>query len=114
MDVFHKTGSGNKSVLALTASINQRVTRYWSNARVQEEGQEISNVLQQLFSEALSEFKAKNGCYPHQVVIYRDGVGDSQMQAVLLYEIPQVQRAIKETTGKDIKLMVIRVNKRVN
>ncbi len=34
MDVYHKVGNGNKSVLAFTASINQRVTRYWSNAKL--------------------------------------------------------------------------------
>lgn len=66
-------------------------------------------------SEALTEFKKINGCFPHNVVIYRDGVGDSQLEAVLLYEIPQVQIAIREATaGKEIKLMVVRVNKRIN
>lgn len=45
MDVYHKLGQGNKSILAFTASINARVTKYWSCAKVQEEGEEISNTL---------------------------------------------------------------------
>lgn len=65
MDVYHKAGSGNKSILAFTASLNSTVTKYWSSAKVQDEGQEISNTLQQIFSEALTEFKTKNGTYPH-------------------------------------------------
>ena len=70
--------------------------------------------MQQIVSEALTEFKNKNGTYPHQMVIYRDGVGDSQQKAVLLYELPQVKLAIQNTTGNDIKLMMILTNKRVN
>jgi len=34
MDVFHKAGSGNKSILAFTASLNSTVTKYWSNAKI--------------------------------------------------------------------------------
>ena len=81
---------------------------------MQEEGQEISNTLQELTSEALNVFKEKNGCYPHNIVIYRDGVGESQQKAVLLFELPQIKKAILETTGKDVRLMLILVNKRVN
>lgn len=115
MDIFHKQGTGSKSILAFTASLNQTVTRYWSSAKVQDEGQEISNTLQQIVSEALTEFKAKNGVFPMQMVIYRDGVGDSQQKAVLLYELPQIKLAIQNTTGgKDIKLMMVLCNKRVN
>lgn len=45
-------------------------------------------MLEELASEALTEFKKKNGYYPENVIIYRDGVGDSQRKAVLLYELP--------------------------
>jgi aubergine len=34
MDIFHKQGTGSKSILAFTASLNQTVTRYWSSAKV--------------------------------------------------------------------------------
>jgi aubergine-like protein len=32
MDVFHSTALGKKSVLALTASMNQTATTYWSTS----------------------------------------------------------------------------------
>lgn len=38
MDVYHKIGNGTKSILAFTASINQRATKYWSCAKIQDEG----------------------------------------------------------------------------
>jgi aubergine-like protein len=95
MDTFHKQGTGSKSILAFTASLNKEVTNYYSSAKIQDEGQELSNTLQKIVSEALTAFKNKNGVYPMQVVIYRDGVGDSQQRAVLMYELPQVKEAIK-------------------
>ena len=75
-----------------------------------------------LMTESLNEFKTKNGVFPANVVIYRDGVGDSQRKAVLLYELPQIQAAIRKATGaseevKDedlaVKVMIVLVNKRV-
>jgi hypothetical protein len=55
---------------------------------VQDEGQEISNVLEEIMLEAVSEFKKKNSVHPHRIIIYRDGVGDSQKSIVLNYEVP--------------------------
>ncbi len=37
MDVFRSTSLGKKSVLALTASMNQSATTYWSTSVVQDE-----------------------------------------------------------------------------
>ena len=73
-------------------------------------------------TQALTEFKNKNTIFPSSVVIYRDGVGDSQKKAVLLYELPQLQAAIKKVCNVDvnsteelpIKLLVCLVNKRVS
>jgi hypothetical protein len=56
-------------------------------------------------------------------VLYRDGVGDSQRKAVLLYELPQIQLAIRKVTESKedvanddlpIKVIFVLVNKRVN
>jgi len=46
MDVFHNPSLGKKSVLALTASMNQSATTYWSTSVIQDEiGQEGSTNL---------------------------------------------------------------------
>lgn len=74
-------------------------------------------------TQALTEFKKKNKVFPDSVIIYRDGVGDSQRKAVLLYELPQLQSAIRKVNNLEadspvgdlpIKLMVCLVNKRVS
>eukprot|EP00347_Sterkiella_histriomuscorum_P022394 403330644 len=115
MDVYHKIGQGTKSILAVTASINQRATKYWSCARVQDEGQEISNILQEIMVEGLQKFNDKNGCFPQNLIMYRDGVGESQKGVVLSNELPQIQQALKRLgCSETCKVMIIIVNKRVN
>ena len=77
MDVFHSTSLGKKSVLALTASMNQSATTYWSTSVVQDEiGQEGSTTLQNGIVKALESFKRHNGAYPARIIFYRDGVGE--------------------------------------
>ena len=35
-----------------------------------------------------------NGKMPKYIIVYRDGVGDGQLQAVYAYELPQIDKAI--------------------
>jgi len=80
MDVFHSTALGKQSVLALTASMNQSATTYWSTSVTQDEiGQEASNNLQTGMCGALEAFKKNNGTAPARIVFYRDGVGEGQV-----------------------------------
>lgn len=78
MDVFHSTALGKKSVLALTASINNSATKYFSSSVIQSEiGQEAAHTLQAGMTKALEAFKKANGgSYPERLIFYRDGVGE--------------------------------------
>ena len=114
MDIY-KVGSGGRSILAVTCSINQRATKYWSMAKVQDENQDVSNILEGVFYEALEEFKKKNTLFPEHVILYRDGMGESQKNFILQHEVPQINLAFKRHGIQDSsKLMVILVNKRIN
>lgn len=65
LDVFHATNLGKKSVLALSASMNNSATTYWSTSVVQDDvGQEASNTLCTGMSSACEAFKRANGAYP--------------------------------------------------
>lgn len=78
MDVFHCTALGKKSVLALTASMNQTATKYWATSVIQNElGQEAAHSLHQGMTKACESFKKHNGGnYPQRIIFYRDGVGE--------------------------------------
>ena len=116
MDVFHATSLGKKSVLALTASMNQTATTYWSTSVIQDEiGQEAANNLQTGMVKALEAFKKHNGASPTRIIFYRDGVGEGQVQGVCVPEIEQIKAACAASSlGDSCKLMYINCSKRVN
>jgi len=77
LDVFHATNLGKKSVLALSASMNNSATTFWSTSVVQDDvGQEASNNLCKGITNACEAFKRANGSYPAQIIFYRDGVAE--------------------------------------
>lgn len=115
LDVFHATNLGKKSVLALSASINNSATVYWSTSVVQDDvGQEASNNLCKGMGGACEAFKRANGAYPAQIIFYRDGVGEGQVEGVCRGEIGQIKQALSGLGLNDTKLMYINTSKRVN
>ena len=75
-DVFH--AKRKKSQLAFNSTVDRGFTRYWHTSIQQDEMQEIATQLQQVVVKSLEAFKTHNNVYPKQLVIFRDGVGDSQ------------------------------------
>ena len=93
MDVFHATCLGKRSVLGLTASMNNSATTYWSTSVLQDDvGQEASNNLCKGMRGAVEAFKRANGTYPAQIIFYRDGVGEGQVEGVCRAEINQIKQ----------------------
>nr|AAM96947.1 macronuclear development protein 1 [Stylonychia lemnae] len=114
MDVFHSTSLGKKSVLGLTASINVSATKYFSSCVIQGElGLEASHSLQNGMVKGLEAFKKANGAYPQQVIFYRDGVGEGQVNGVCIPEIEQIKAAIASLSIQ-VQFMYINVSKRIN
>lgn len=115
MDVFHSTALGKKSVLALTASMNQSATTYWSASVIQDEiGQEGSTNLQTSMQNAIEAFKRNNGAPPSNIIFYRDGVGEGQVQGICVPEIEQIKQALATHNIASTKLMYVNCCKRVN
>ena len=116
-DVFHKAKSN--SYLAFCGTINRNFNRYWSSYIQQREYQEVAEQLQNVMSEALDGFANQNGgMYPHQLIFYRDGVGEQQKKAIMTGEIEQIKQAIASKKDKDgnpidCKILFLMVNKRV-
>lgn len=115
MDVFHNTALGKKSVLALTASVNNSATKYFSTSVIQTElGQEAALSLQEGMTKSLEAFKkANNGTYPARIIFYRDGVGEGQVAGICQPEVAQIQAAVAKL-GLSTQLMYVNVCKRVN
>lgn len=55
-----------------------------------------------------------NHCLPKKLVVYRDGVSDSQLDTVLKYEIPQMQRCFETFESYQPRMVVLVVQKQVS
>ena len=44
---------------------------------------------------AMVEYKSKNGDLPDRILVYRDGVGDGQLQYILEHELPQINAYVQ-------------------
>lgn len=76
LDLFHK--AGKTSVLAFVASYERFFGRYFSVVSAQgNRSQEAVDQLKNMMLQALENFRVKNNIYPVNVIIYRDGVGES-------------------------------------
>ncbi|OMJ88066.1 hypothetical protein SteCoe_10049 [Stentor coeruleus] len=117
IDVFHKAGS--HSVLGFCATTDKNFAKYVSLPKVNAPSEEICSQLSECMVQAITQFAIENGRPPSRIVIFRDGVSDSQRSAVLEGEIPQIKQAFAKlrSDGKlpeDPKLIFLVVNKRIN
>ena len=65
---------------------------------------------------ALRKWKEVNGCLPSKIIIYRDGVGDGQLNEVKTVELEQIKQAIKQgyPDGALPKIGMVVVKKRIS
>uniref|UniRef100_A0A673CUZ6 Piwi-like protein 1 n=1 Tax=Sphaeramia orbicularis TaxID=375764 RepID=A0A673CUZ6_9TELE len=108
IDCYHDTTAGRRSIGALVASLNQTMSRWYSQCVLQHKGQEIMDGLKGALSGALKTYLKFNNCLPSRIIVYRDGVGDGQLHSVVNYEVSQIMESIKP------KLSVVVVKKRIN
>ncbi|GLV39996.1 Argonaute 3 [Carabus blaptoides fortunei] len=113
IDVYHSKTGGSPAVCGFVSSINEIMAKWFSTCQFHEKNKEIGDHIKPLFFRALQEYYSANAFFPTNVVIYRDGVGDGQMDTCTKFEIMQLQNAIRES-GHDIKLTYIVVQKRIN
>ncbi|XP_030079059.1 protein argonaute-3 isoform X2 [Drosophila hydei] len=110
IDSYHDPYQKCNSVAAFVASLNSSYTQWFSKAAIQSEKEEIVNGLTSSFEAALECYKIRNGYLPDNVIIYRDGVGDGQLNLCAMYEIPQFERVC----GKNMKITYLVIQKRNN
>lgn len=95
-DVGHAgTGSspGAPSVAAVVGSVDSEFMQFPGSMRLQPKGQEFIQELADMVVERLLNWHSKHGKLPTRVLFYRDGVSESQYEAVRAHEIPQIKDA---------------------
>ncbi|XP_068943231.1 piwi-like protein 1 [Petaurus breviceps papuanus] len=116
IDCFHEVTSGHKSVAGFVASLDTSLTKWYSCCLFQDTGQEFLDGLGICLESALKAWKenSKQSLLPKFIFVYRDGVGDGQLQTMVDYEIPQILKCLNSLPKYSYKLVIIVVKKRVN
>ncbi|XP_025066148.1 piwi-like protein 2 [Alligator sinensis] len=112
MDVYHDPNLGMRSVVGFVASTNHTI--YLWLVVFQMPHQEIADGLKLCLVGALQKFHEVNHCLPEKIVVYRDGVSDSQLKMVANYEIPQLQMCFQAFTNYQPKMVVFVVQKKIS
>lgn len=117
IDVFHDTVLRAKSVLGFVASIHPQFHNYYNTTRIHSKvGEEIGGHVGDCLREALLAFNAatKGRFLPECIIVYRDGVSDSQIEAARRFEVEAMKRAIGTFEGYNPNLVYVLVNKKTN
>lgn len=119
-DVCHDTRDKSKSFGALVASMycpKQRYPQFYSTIDHHSSGEEISNYMAQNVCKAIRAYWEEFKQLPMRIFIYRDGVGEGQLQHVYEHETLAVKEKLElayRETEMTPKMTFFVVNKRIN
>ena len=109
IDVTHPSpgsSSNAPSVAAMVASIDKFLGQWPATLRIQRAKQEHVDDLAEMLKSRLKLWntKGKHAALPENILIYRDGVSESQYEKVLSQELPQLRRSCEQVYPEvDIK-----------
>lgn len=114
-DVFHDTTKKGLAVGAFVSTFDATFTRYHSSVTFHHNDEELTPELGGCLSKALQAYGNANKKLPDKIFIYRDGVGDGQIEHVKQEEIQVLRRVFKQfRQDYNPKLCFVIVSKRVN
>lgn len=120
-DISHDPRSRQHSYGAMVASLNPQANggHYFSAINRHASGEQLSQHFGINIAKALRKYQDyNNGTLPKRILIYRDGVGDGQLQYVRDQEINDIQKKISpmyaEQDLQGPKLGFVIVNKKTN
>jgi len=99
IDVYHSKSAKAGSIGGMVSSLNDSLSRYYSAVVLQKQGQEMIDALKIAFIQSLVRYYEANNYFPDVIIVFRDGVGDSQMDSVAAHEGQQFMKAFKASFG---------------
>jgi len=89
VDVFHDPSRRGSSIAGVVSSTNMTMSRWFSSTVFQAPGQELVDCLKIAFVKALKKYYEMNHIWPDKIMVFRDGVSDSQLSLSATYEAEQ-------------------------
>lgn len=101
VDVTHGLTSSKQSpsVAAVVGSQDPDCTRYAAALLEQTAGHEVVLGMREAMTELLQGYYRARGQVPESILVFRDGVSDSQYAAVLQQEVADIKAACAEVAG---------------
>ncbi|CAG8693582.1 8150_t:CDS:2, partial [Racocetra fulgida] len=95
-DVTHPTGgragpSNMPSICAVVGSLDRQGGRFTPKLESQKTRQEKIENMSGMVFEILRDYRDKNSILPRRIIMYRDGVSESQFEMVLTHELEQIK-----------------------
>ncbi|XP_029174290.1 piwi-like protein Siwi [Nylanderia fulva] len=114
-DICHDSNTKGRNFLAMVATVDQTLTRYFSTITLYHSSEELIEQLCAHVSKAVQAYRMHNKALPMHLVIYRDGVSDGQIPYVYENEVPSLKKKLEELYyGPNFKLVFVIVSKRIN
>ncbi|CAD8158161.1 unnamed protein product [Paramecium octaurelia] len=115
IDVYHKTLANNKSCVGFNAQFGQQSEKHFTKTIIVEKGKELNKGVGQLLNLSLQQYQKQNKQYPDTIVIFRDGVGNSQINDLIEIELNTMKSVIQQTYNIKLpQFAYIIVNKRIS
>lgn len=117
-DVSHSTANRNKSYGAFVASMDlKRSTKFFSTTTEVTSGTEASENMKTYMHKALAAYHSEHGTLPERILFYRDGVGEGQIDQIIVMEVEELRKVLDmayEKQATKAKFAFIIVSKRIN
>jgi len=110
-DVNKDSSLKGESCGAFISSLDEKFTKWTSSTIYHKHNAELNTAMYSLMVKALRQYEKVNNKIPSRIIVYRDGVGDGEIETVKTVEIENIKRAFE---GQNIKFTYIIVSKRIN
>lgn len=117
-DVSHSTADRNKSYGAFVATMDlKRSVKFFSCASEHTNGNECSTNIKTYMQKALTAYLTEHGALPERILFYRDGVGEGQIDQIIINEVDELRKILDMAYDKQAnkaKFAFFVVSKRIN
>jgi aubergine-like protein len=111
-DVFHK--SLHSSITSVVGTIDKELSRYYSQTGIQKRrGDDCLHDISDKVVNVARQYVEKNNCPATTIVVFRDGVGESQLNQVRVVEVASLLKGLRTEFGDRVELLYVVVVKRV-
>ncbi|CAK67978.1 unnamed protein product (macronuclear) [Paramecium tetraurelia] len=117
IDIYHKLLTNRRSCMGFVAYLESECLNTFARPIIMKEGQEMCHEVGRITVEAISAYFERNGkkYLPDTIIVFRDGVGNAQIEALKQTEILQMKNAIRSINKNyNPQFAVIMINKKIN